>query len=154
MKYKKKQLFGLFLLSGCVLLTYWIWLSLHPVEIVAVHQKNNYSEVLVNNFPFNDKGKIDWWLKNKDILKEKYGIPNPDTGGYFTVNFWDFGDGYVENDGYDRLCFNDTNPPLNCINKNSLMFVKNGKNTGMSFWVDGGIYRVTKNGKMIKIDYD
>jgi len=154
MKYKNKKLFGLFLFAGCVLLSYWLWLSMRPVEIVAIHQENNYSDILVNNFPFTDKGKIDWWLKNKDMFKEKYGIPKPDSDGYFTVSFWGFGDGYVETDGYDRLCFSDMEPPLNCINKNSLMFVKNGKNTGMSFWVDGGIYRVKENGKMVKSDYD
>ena len=154
MKNKNKKFFGLFLFAGGVLLGYWFWLVLRPAEIVAVHQENNYSDILVNNFPFTDKGKIDWWMKNKGMLKEKYGIPKPDSEGSFTVSFWDFGDGYVETDGYDRLCFSDMKPPLNCINKNSLMFVKNGKNTGMSFWGDSGIYRVKTNGKMVKSNYD
>ena len=150
----KKTLYGLFLFSGCALFSYLIWLSQHPVKIVAVHQERHYSDVLVNNFPLTDKGKIDWWLENKGILKEKYDIPEPDSEGNSTVSFWDFGDGYVESDGYDRLCFDDMEPPLNCINKNSLMFVMNGRNTGLSFWVDGGIYRVNKNDKRVRFDYD
>ena len=153
MKHKKK-LYGLFLFAGCALFSYLIWLSQHTVKIVAVHQERHYSDVLVNNFPFTDKGKIDWWLENKGILKEKYDIHEPDSEGNYKVSFWGFGDGYVETDGYDRLCFDDMEPPLNCINKNSLMFVMNGRNTGLSFWVDGGIYRVNKNGKRVRFDYD
>lgn len=44
-------------------------------------------------------------------------------------------------------------PPKNCIDKNSLMLVKNGKNTGMTFWADDGIYRVKKSGEMVKTRY-
>jgi len=87
------------------------------------------------------------------MLKEEYGIPRPDSDGYFTVIFWDFGDGYKDTDGYDRLCFEDMKPPKNCIDKNSLMLVKNGKNTGMTFWADDGIYRVKKSGEMVKTRY-
>ncbi|SCC13071.1 DUF943 family protein [Kosakonia oryziphila] len=148
----KKKLFVL-LLIGCALLAYVIRIYLRPVEIVAVHEDGNFSSVLVKTFPFTDKMKIDWWLKNKDMLKEKYGIPRPDSDGSFTVIFWDFGDGYKETDGYDRLCFKDMKPPKNCIDKNSFMFVKNGKNTGMTFWADNGIYRVKKSGEMVKTRY-
>jgi len=42
---KNKKILILFLLAVCLLLSYWIWLCLRPVEIVAVHQENNYSDV-------------------------------------------------------------------------------------------------------------
>lgn len=148
----KKKLFIL-LLVGFALLAYVIQIYLRPVEIVAVHEDGNFSSVLVKTFPFTDKGKIKWWLQNKDMLKEKYGIPKKDPEGSFTVIFWDFGDGYKETDGYDRLCFKDMKPPRNCIDKHSFMLVKNGKNTGMAFWADNGIYRVKESGAMVKTRY-
>ncbi|WON78997.1 DUF943 family protein [Serratia sp. UGAL515B_01] len=39
-----------------------LWLLNRPIEIVAVHQDENFSSVLVKNFPITDQGKINWWL--------------------------------------------------------------------------------------------
>lgn len=76
MTVKNKKILILFFLAVCGLLGYWVWLFLRSVEIVAVHQENNYSDVLVRSFPATDKGKISWCLENKNMLKEKYSIPN------------------------------------------------------------------------------
>ena len=62
---------ALLLLAGCTGMGYWYWLCLRPVEIVAVHKEDHHASVLVKTFPLTDKGKISWWLKNKNILKEK-----------------------------------------------------------------------------------
>ncbi|MCG8708662.1 DUF943 family protein [Brenneria sp. 4F2] len=51
-----------------------IWLS-RPIKIVAIHQKQSFSHVLVLNFPLTNRGKIDWWLKNQAMLQEQYAIP-------------------------------------------------------------------------------
>jgi len=52
------------------------------VEIVAIHhQSSGFSDLLVTSFPPTDKEKINWWIKNK------YGIPKPDSEGYFCVTF-------------------------------------------------------------------
>lgn len=45
---------------SCILLAYILWLSLRPVEIVAVHENGNHSYVLVDNFPSTDRGRINW----------------------------------------------------------------------------------------------
>lgn len=145
-----KKILILFFLAVCILLGYWAWLCLRPVEIVAVHQENNYSDVLVRNFPPTDNGKISWWLENKDMLKEKYGIPKPDSDGLSTVIFWYFGDGYKEEGKDDRLCFDDMEPPKNCIEKNRVFSVSDSKNMGLSFTTHDEIYRMRKNGEIIK----
>jgi Enterobacterial putative membrane protein (DUF943) len=75
MRVKRKKAIALLFLAGCVLPGSWLWLSLRAVEVVAVHHRNNYSDVLVKSFPLTDKGKINWWLKNKIKLKEKYNVP-------------------------------------------------------------------------------
>ncbi|MBT0725526.1 DUF943 family protein [Rosenbergiella sp. S61] len=153
MRVKNKKTIVLLVVTSCVLLAYWLWLSLRPVEIIAVHQRNNYSDVLVRSFPPTDKGKIKWWLENKNMLKEKYGIPKPDSGydGFFGVIFWYFGDGYKETDGYDNLCFSDMKPPINCIEKDKAFTVWNDRSKHILFGVNDGFYRTKENGEMVKI---
>lgn len=151
MKAKSKKTLCILLLVAVVIFGYCLWLSLRPVEIIAVHHRGHGSSaVLVRNSPFTDKGKISWWLKNKNILKEKYNVPQPEKDGDFTVIFWLFGDGYKETDGYDRLCFDDMPSPLNCIDKNRVFSANHSRNMGISFIASGGIYRMRKNGEIIK----
>lgn len=135
-----------------IMIAYFFWRSLRPVEIVAVHQEDDYSSVLVRNFPITDRGQINWWLKNKDMLKRRYGIPKPSSYGNFTIIFWDFGDGYKEEGKYDRLCFNDMKGPVNCIKKDAIFSVDNSPNPGTIFTIyDGGDYRFDRNGNLIEI---
>ncbi|SQK77400.1 Enterobacterial putative membrane protein (DUF943) [Tatumella ptyseos] len=61
--------------AGTVLMSYLLWLTCRPVEIIAVHKKDNYSSVLVNNFPFTERGRINCWQENKQMLKNRYGVP-------------------------------------------------------------------------------
>ncbi|MGV3347054.1 DUF943 family protein [Enterobacteriaceae bacterium LUAb1] len=150
MKAKNKKTIAFITLAGCVLGGYWLWLSLRPVEIVAVHDNGNHSYVLVRNFPPTDKGKINWWLENKSILKEKYDTPKPSSSGSFTIIFWLFGEGYKETDGYDRLCFDDMPPPLNCIDKEAVFSVSNSNNLGVLFTTYDGKYQLQKNGDIVK----
>lgn len=87
MKANLKKTMLTLVITSCALTGYFWWLASRPVEIIAVHQENNFSEVLVKNFPFTDKAKINWWLANKDSLKIKYNIPSPSASGSFYVNF-------------------------------------------------------------------
>jgi len=102
---------------------YLFWLTSGPVEIIAVHEDGNYNFVLVKKFPITDKGKIDWWLINKDRVKIHYDIPKPAIYGGYNITFWNFGDGYKE-DKYDRLCFDDMQTKLNCIDKEPVLTIK------------------------------
>lgn len=150
MKVKYKT--TLFALSffACLLLACVRWLSLRTVEILAVHENGNHSYILVKKFPFTDKGRINWWLENKDMLKNKHEAPQPDTDGFFTVVFWDFGDGYKEEGKYDRFCFEDMKTPKNCIEKNKVFTVSYGRNMGLSFTTNNKIYRMKEKGQIVK----
>lgn len=155
MTVKNKKILILVFLIGCVLLCYWLWLSLRPVEVVAVHDNGNHSYVLVRSFPLTNKGKISWWLKNKDMLKAKYNIPKPANDGFFSIVFWDFGDGYKEEGKYDRLCFDDMKTKVNCIEKDAVFSVDKSRNMGVMFIVyDGDNYRLDHNGDIIKVASD
>ncbi|KAA5770604.1 DUF943 family protein, partial [Yersinia pestis] len=123
----------------------------HPVEIISVHQRNNYSDILVRNFPFTEKGKINWWLENRDMLKAKYSIPKPASDGFYTIIFWDFGDGYKEEGKYDRLCFSDMNTTKNCIEKEKYMTIYKIKNDEPLFSFDGNRYFLNENNKIVKM---
>lgn len=139
------------LLVVSIITGYLFWLSLRPVEIVAVHNDDNHSNVLVRSFPLTDRGKINWWLKNRDMLKEKYNIPDPSPSGYFTVILWNFGDGYKEEEKYDRVCFYDMKTIVNCIEKDAVFSVDKSRNFGISFSTyDGDSYRLDQNGGIIK----
>ncbi|WP_038830776.1 DUF943 family protein, partial [Yersinia pseudotuberculosis] len=54
-----------FFVAG-ILLSGW-WLS-QSTQIVDTHKSENWSYVLVKNFPITDQGKISWWEDNKSIL--------------------------------------------------------------------------------------
>ncbi|WP_455814215.1 DUF943 family protein [Pseudomonas graminis] len=149
MKVNKKSY--AFFFVCCALSGYFFWLSLRPVEIVAAHHRSSsFSDVIVRNFPFTDKGKIAWWLNNKEMLKEKYNVPNPNPDGSFYLNFWLFGDGYKELSKYDRLCFEDMNTKKNCIEKDIVFTVSYSKNMGTMFEAYDGTYRLQKNGEIVK----
>ncbi|MEI2265434.1 DUF943 family protein [Erwinia sp. CGal63] len=153
MKVKYKRVSFALLLVGVALVIYVVWLTTRPVAIVSVHHRSSgFSDVLVKSFPLTDKGKINWWLENKDTLRGNYHVPAPDKDGFFSVTFWSFGEGYKETDGYDRLCFDDKKPPLNCIEKDALFTVDKSPNLGTVFTVyEGSNYRLDDNGNIVEI---
>ncbi|WP_238083026.1 MULTISPECIES: DUF943 family protein [Pseudescherichia] len=114
------------------------WITLRPVKLVAVHQDDNFVDILVHNFPLTDKGKIAWWLAHANELKEKYAIPRPGPYGLYSISFWDFKDGYKE-DAYDLLCFSDMKTKKNCIEKNIVFSVENT--------IEGTVFFTTYNGR-------
>lgn len=135
-----------------VFAAYFIWQSFRSVDIVAIHQRDNFSDVLVNNFPYTDKGKINWWLKNKDRLKKEFDIPKPASYGSFTIDFWLFGDGYKEEGKYDRLCFDDMKGPINCIEKDVVFTVSNDQENRIHFTTYDGEYILKDNGEIKKYE--
>ncbi|TPD97035.1 DUF943 family protein [Pantoea vagans] len=139
-------------ICGFMLAGYFLWAERRPVEIVNVHGTGNFSDILVKNFPITDRGKINWWLKNKDALKRQYGIPKPASYGNYTVSIWLFGEGYKEDDKYDRLCFSDMKPPMNCIEKDRVFIISYSKNSGITFTVDDGEYSLEDDGKITKLE--
>lgn len=139
-------------LVGCILVGYILYLSLRTVGIAAVYTNDNFSDVLVTNFPLTDKGKINWCLENKDKLSKNYGIPNPSLdSGRFSITFWYFGDGYKKKEKYDRICFPEMKTDVNCIEKDAVLIVSNNRAGSVFFTVDNGRYMVKGNGDIVKM---
>ncbi|WP_442892457.1 DUF943 family protein [Cedecea sp. MMO-103] len=60
---------------------------LRPVEIIVVHQEDNYSDVLVENFPFTDREKKIWWKKQRYLkrkIRHTRTIPLPVTSPLYS----------------------------------------------------------------------
>lgn len=140
------------LIIAAITTLYLSWLEYRPVVIVADHSYKSLNEVIVLNLPLTDRGKIRWWLHNKESLTDLYNIPHPDPDGTFEITFWLFGDGYKEEGKYDRLCFDDMKIKANCIDKNFLLAVSNSRNYGLTFKTDKLMYRLDENGDIVKFN--
>lgn len=150
MKLSGKNMWQAISFTVIALLMFFLWLNLRPVKIIAVHKSDNFSNILVDHFPLTVRGKIAWWQKNKAMLKSCYGIPDASSDGGYHVTFWLFGDGYMEQGKYDRLCFSDMKAKKNCIEKNKTLTVDNSKNTGIFFTTHAGYHRINDKGEIVE----
>ncbi|MCW0351567.1 hypothetical protein NB716_000361 [Pantoea ananatis] len=112
---------------------YCIWIAVRPAKIVRVDN----GAVFVEHLPMTTEGKLNWWLKNKDLLQKKYHIIN--TPDNYTVIVMDFG-GYEKlptgtRDGSidDYTCFDDTNGERNKCVYNRIALVVRGSVDGKEF---------------------
>ncbi|WP_222889766.1 DUF943 family protein [Enterobacter sp. C2] len=120
-----------------------------PPKVVGIHRDGSYIDVLVENFPYTDQGKITWWQNNSSMMREYFNIPSASGNGQYHISFWDFNEGYKPIGKYDRLCFEDFKVNANCIDKNKLMEVVSNKDGQVSILTDER-YEL-ENGKFLKI---
>ncbi|PLR43335.1 DUF943 family protein [Chimaeribacter arupi] len=125
---KNKNLLILFIMG----LLFALWL-LQPAKIIAVHRSGTFTDIIVENFPVTDKGKIRWWQANKELIEEKYKFLPADKNENYTVIIWGWRGSYKEmpdtDQGSDLLCFEDMKTKKNCIDKDKrkLWISKYGK---------------------------
>jgi len=127
-KYKRIGTILIFLITA-----YCVWIAISPTKIVRVDN----GTVFVEHLPMTTKGKLNWWLKNKDSLQKKYHVIN--TPDNYTVIVMDFG-GYEKlptgtRDGSidDYTCFDDTNGEHKKCVYNSIELVVRGSIDGKAF---------------------
>lgn len=116
-----------------LIIAYCILIAVRPAKIVRVDN----STVFVEHLPMTNKGKLSWWLKNKELLQNKYYIINPPDN--FTVIIMNF-DGYEKlpkgvRDGSidDYTCFDDNNGEQKKCVYNSIAIVVRGSVDGKVF---------------------
>ena len=132
-----------------LIVAYCIWLAVRPSKIVRVDN----SAVFVEHLPMTTEGKLKWWLKNKELLQEKYHIINKPYN--FTVTIMSF-DGYDElpkgtMDGSidDYTCFDDTNGKHEKCVYNNIAIIVRGQLKGKQFInIDGKTYIQKDDGKV------
>ena len=138
-------------------MVYGSWDHIYPVKIIDVHRSTNslgYDYIIVDNFPLTDRGRINWWLSQRDMLKKKYNIPS---GQRFVLTVWAVGDGYLQDSSReDYFCFPDMKTEKNCIEKNSLLEVafRFPEGNRISFIVGDNLYVMnSKDGSMTRERY-
>lgn len=134
MKMMRKLVLG----AACAGALYGLWQVRQPPQVDAVHSFHGRPNlILVRHFPQTQQGKIDWWDRNQDMLKTKYGVSHDD---YLTFMTWD-GTYRIDrgtDEDSDLLCFEDMDTQENCIEKGTIiMIVDNQLDGGMRFTVEG-----------------
>ena len=133
-----------------VLITaYCIWIAVRPTKIVRVDN----SAVFVEHLPLSTEGKLSWWMKNKDLLQQKYHVI--DTPYNFTVTIMNF-NGYEQlpkgtRDGSidDYTCFDDTDGKHHkCVYNNSAIIVRGNLNGKQFINIDGKTYIQNDNSQV------
>ncbi|MFC0141674.1 DUF943 family protein [Erwinia mallotivora] len=133
MKLVKKLLF----VSTFTLLVVLLYRVLLPVQVVAVYQDKNFTDILVKNFPLSEYGKREWWKKNRDEMQNKFNFPKKDNEGRYIITIWSFdgvykkipdNDNRLSTETSDLLCFTSLKEDANCIDKNRLMTIQKNLN--------------------------
>ena len=135
-----------------ILISGFLYISNLRVEIVKTHWNPHSFHILVRKFPLTDKGKINWWLENKESIFQDYHLPDNILSNNNIV-VWRFGDGYKTLGKYDRLCFDDMPPPKNCIEKERLMYITLTRKGEVSYWLNGTRYIQKANGELDEVGF-
>ena len=119
-----KKSWLLYMAIALAVIVFSLWDDIYPVKIIDVHRSTDrmgYDDIIVDHFPLTDRGRIKWWLSQRDMLKKKYNIPS---GQEFVLTVWDVGGGYLrDSPREDYFCFPDMASENNCIEKNKLLAV-------------------------------
>ncbi|MBM3069668.1 DUF943 family protein [Lelliottia sp. RWM.1] len=152
-----KKSWFLYMAIALIVIVFSLWEDIYPVKIIDVHRSTNslgYDDIIVDHFPLTDRGRINWWLSQRDMLKKKYNIPS---GQRFVLMVWDVGDGYLrDSPREDYFCFPDMTSEKNCIEKNNLLEVtfRFPESNKIRFYVGDNMYVMNKkDGSMTKERY-
>ncbi|WP_253378914.1 DUF943 family protein [unidentified bacterial endosymbiont] len=152
-----KKTWLIYISIALAVIIYSSWDHIYPVKIIDVHRSTDrlgYNDIIVDHFPLTDRGRINWWLSQRDMLKEKYNIPS---GQRFVLMVWDVGDGYLQDSPHeDYFCFPDMTSEKNCIEKISLLEVafRFPESNKIRFYVGDNMYIMnTKDGSITKERY-
>ncbi|MBA7857006.1 DUF943 family protein [Enterobacter sp. RHBSTW-00901] len=152
-----KKSWFIYMAIALAVIVFSLWDSIYPVKIIDVHRSTDrmgYDDIIVDHFPLTDRGRINWWLSQREMLKKKYNIP---AGQRFVLTVWDVGDGYLrDSPREDYFCFPDMTSEKNCIEKNILLEVsfRFPESNKIRFFVGDNMYVMDKkDGSMTKERY-
>lgn len=124
-----------------------LFFSSREPEVILVHQGEEFTDIVVRNFPITKFGRAKWWKDNQFHIKEKYNAPKVDEFGNYHVFIFDIGEGFKKNSEADSIwfsfsttdliCFDEIKSEDRCIEKNILMRVTRKKMGETSYMFDG-----------------
>ena len=110
----------------------YLFIGNDKVSVIDAHYDGNTAKIIVDNLPFAESRKIDWWKNNREKILDKYNIPSGNNTP-FLIAIYALGKGYQAQGNEDRLCFSDMKPPKNCIDKNILMMIWRTREGGVKY---------------------
>ncbi|CAM3926112.1 DUF943 domain-containing protein [Rahnella bruchi] len=135
------------LIIGVLIFQIYLFLSLRKAEIILVHQGEEFTDIVVRNFPITNIGRAKWWQENQLHIKEKYNALKVDEFGNYHVFIFDIGKGFKKNSEADSIwfsfsttdliCFDEIKSEDRCIEKNILMRVTRKKTGETNYMFDG-----------------
>lgn len=142
--YKRISAVLIFLITA-----YCVWIAIRPAKIVRVDN----GAVFVEHLPMTAEGKLNWWLKNKDSLQNKYHIiSTPDNYTVIVMNFGGFEQlpkGTREGSIDDYTCFDDSNGEhKKCVYNSIAIVVRGSLNSKSYINIDEHTYTLTPDGKV------
>lgn len=161
LKHKLKVAIVFMIITLLTLLVYRLVLLMKPVNVAYVRSQHNTSDIVVDNFPFTESGRLAWWKENKKMLEEKYTIPAiGKTDEAWSITFWNYGEGfkkYMDDGGYflnpfykELYCFDDIADPQKCIDKDVAMIVLRSSTGKIFFTLESGYYCLNNKDEIIK----
>lgn len=144
-----------------ILLIYLFVTQTEPVKVVYASSEQSTSDIVVDNFPLTESGRLAWWKENKRMLEEKFAIPAIDkTEEAWSITFWNYGEGfkqYTDDGGYflnpfykELYCFDDIADAKKCIDKDVAMIVSRSSTGKIFFTFETGYYCLDSKGEIIK----
>ncbi|HDR2472955.1 TPA: DUF943 family protein [Enterobacter soli] len=147
-----KKSWFVYMMIALAMIVFSFWDHIYPVKIIDVHRSTDsfgYDNIIVDHFPLTDRGRINWWLSHRDMLKKKYNIPS---GQRFVLMVWDVGVGYLrDSPREDYFCFPDMKAEKNSLLEVAFRFPEDNR---ISFIVGDNLYVMNnKDGSMTKERY-
>lgn len=150
MKRKRRKMLSIAVVIFISTALYNLW-TLRKVNVLYIDSyKDVMLDMVVDHLPLTDKGRIEWFLENKNQLQKNHPEFNQNT---VEIIFLGIGEGFMslrENPHEDLLCYDSLKQEKNCIEKDVLMvvdFYTNGV-TDFDIGFGGPGYRVSGDGKI------
>jgi hypothetical protein len=111
---------------------------------------NQYYDIAVDHMPFTEWGRIQWYLKHKQEIKDKYNIP---ASSSYHIAFWAASNGFIDSDksgNGDLICFNKTVSHKDCLEKDLLLLVdyNSDEYEKFTFYGSDHYWAVGSNGRL------
>ncbi|MTD26274.1 DUF943 family protein [Erwinia sorbitola] len=123
---------------------YWLYILVMPVKIISFVREGSRIYLFVEHFPVTNKGRIAWWLDNKELLIEKYDVPFIGSKHPWSVLIGEAGDGFQflqhRASDNDLRCFDSLKPGANCIEKKWLLWISHFNQVDTRYTTDDSEY--------------
>ena len=157
-KNNRKRLFKKIILFVLIFFgfIYWLYILVMPVKIISFVREGSRIYLFVEHFPVTNKGRIAWWLDNKELLIEKYDVPFIGSKYPWSVLIGEAGDGFQflqhRASDNDLICFDSLKPGAHCAEKKWLLRISHFNQVNTRYTTDDSEYIRGENAEIRRVD--